>query len=64
MCKGVISFNTGEQSLTAMSTMESELVAEALAMKQTVFCSIMIEELGFGTQFEQVVTQFAQPTAI
>jgi len=54
MCKAPISFKTGQQSLTAMSTMEAELVAGALAMKEAVFCSNMMKELGFGTQFEQV----------
>ena len=53
MCKAPISFKTGQQSLTAISTMEAELVAGALAMEEAVFCSNMME-LGFGTQFEQV----------
>ena len=54
MCKAPIRFKTGQQSLTAMSTMEAELVAEALAMNEAVFCSNMMKELGSGTQFEQV----------
>ena len=37
-----------------MSTMEAELVASALAMKEAVFCSNMLTELGFGKEFEQV----------
>ena len=37
-----------------MSTMEAELVASALAMKEAVFCSNMMTELGFGTEFGQV----------
>ena len=37
-----------------MSTMEAELVASALAMTEAVFCSNMLTELGFGTEFEQV----------
>ena len=37
-----------------MSTMEAELVASALAMKQAVFCSNMMTELGFGKEFGQV----------
>ena len=44
MCKAPISFKTGQQSLTAMSTMEAELVAGALAMKEAVFCSSMMKE--------------------
>ena len=34
--------------------MEAELVAGALAMKETVFCSNMLIELGFGKEFEKV----------
>ena len=34
--------------------MEAELVAAALAMKETVFCSNMMAELGFRGDFEQV----------
>ena len=41
MCKAPIRFKTGQQSLTAMSTMEAELVAEALAMNEAVFLSLI-----------------------
>ena len=34
--------------------MEAELVAGALAMKATVFCSNMVIELGFAKEFENV----------
>lgn len=54
MANGPISFKSGLQSLTAMSSMEAELVASALAMKECVFCSNMMKELGFKQQFEQV----------
>ena len=37
-----------------MSTMEAELVASAPAMKEAVFCSNMLTELGLGKEFEQV----------
>ena len=46
-----ISFKVGLQGLTAQSTMEAELVAAALAMKETVFCSNMTLELGFDKSF-------------
>ena len=36
-----------------MSMMEAELVASALAMKEAVFCSNMMTELGFGKEFRQ-----------
>ena len=54
MSRAPVSFKSGVQSLTAMSTMEAELVASALAMKEAVFCSNMLTELGFGKEFEQV----------
>ena len=54
LSKAPISFKSGIQSLTAMSTMEAELVASALTMKEAVFCSNMMTELGFGHQFGQV----------
>ena len=49
-----VSFKVGLQGLTAQSTMEAELVAAALAMKEAVFCFNMMKELGFGTRFEHL----------
>ena len=49
-----LNFKSGLQGPTAMSTMEAELVASALAMKEAVFCSNMLTELGFGKEFAQV----------
>ena len=46
-----LSIKSGLQGPTAMSTMEAELVASALAMKEAVFCSNMLTELGFGKEF-------------
>ena len=46
MCEAPISFKTGQQSLTAMSTMKAELVAGALAMKEPVCCSNMMKGWG------------------
>ncbi|CAB1108749.1 unnamed protein product [Ectocarpus sp. CCAP 1310/34] len=51
MSKAPVSFKFGLQSLTAMSTLEAELVAAALAMKETIFCTNMMKELGFGSEF-------------
>ena len=42
-----ISFNVGLQELT-------DLVATALIMKEAMFCSSMMKELGFGTRFDSV----------
>ncbi|CAN0011358.1 unnamed protein product [Sphacelaria rigidula] len=49
-----VSFKVGIQGLTAQSTMEAELVAAALAMKEAVLCSNMMMELGFGEAFHSV----------
>lgn len=54
LCRAPVSFKSGVQSLTAMSTMEAELVAAALTMKEAVFCSNMPTELGFCTERGQV----------
>ena len=49
-----ISFKVGLEGLTAQSMMEAELVAAALTMKESVFCSNMTKELGFGKRFNCV----------
>ena len=48
-------FKVGLQGLTAQSTVEAELVAAALAMKdEAVFCSNAMSGLGFGESFGSV----------
>ena len=54
LSNGPISFKVGIQGLTAQSTMEAELVASALTMKEAVFCSNMMLELGFKEGFGSV----------
>ena len=54
LCRAPVSFKSGVQSLNAMSTMEAELVASALTIKEAVFCSNMLTELGFDEEFKQV----------
>ena len=49
-----VSSKVAMQGLTAQSTLEAELVAAALAMKEAVVCSNMMKELGFGTCFDCV----------
>ena len=50
-----IIFKVELQGLTAQPTMEEELVAAALTMKEeAVFCSNMMSELGFGKSFDSV----------
>lgn len=49
-----INFYGGLQSLTAQSTMEAELMAAALVMKEVGFCSNMRAELGFKKRFRSV----------
>ena len=50
--------------MTAQSTMEAELVAAALAMKEAVFCSNMMLELGFGSTFNTVPAYLDNKSAI
>ena len=45
LSRAPVSFKSRAQSLTAMPTMEAELVASALAIKEAVFCSNMLTEL-------------------
>ena len=49
-----LSSKSGLQGPTAMSTMEAEMVASALAMKEAVFCSNMLTELGFGKELSLI----------
>ena len=54
LSNGPISFKVGIQGLTAQSTIEADLVAVALTMKESVFCSNMMLELGFKEGFGSV----------
>ena len=54
LANATVSFKSNLHSLTATSTMKAELVASAFAMKEAVFCSNMLTELGFGKKFAQV----------
>ena len=49
-----ISLKVGLQGLTAQSTMEAELVAAALIMKEVAFSSNMMLELGSDESFGSV----------
>ena len=53
-CKAAVSFTSGVESSRAMSTMEEELVAGALTMKEAAFLSNMLIELGFGNELNKV----------
>ena len=52
MAKAPISFKAGLQTMTTMSAIQEELVAAAPAMKEIVFCSNMLTELGFEEEFK------------
>ena len=58
------SVKIGMHGLTAQSTMEAELVAAALAMKEAVFCSNMMKELGFDTCFDSVPLHIDNTSAL
>lgn len=49
-----VSFKVAMQGLTTQSTMEAELVARVLAMKEAVFRQSMTTELGFKKDFKCV----------
>ena len=51
---GPISSKVGIQGQTAQSAMETELVMAALTMKEVVFCSNIMLELGFKERFGSV----------
>ena len=55
-----IGLKSGLRGLTAM---EAELVASALAMKEAVFCSNMLTELGFGKNFAKMPLYCGDNTA-
>ena len=64
LSRAPVSFKSGAQSLTAMSTMEAELVASALVMKEAVFCSNMMTELTFGKAFGHVPLHIDNTTTL
>lgn len=53
MTKAQVSFESGIQSLTAVSTMKAKIVNVALTMKEAVSCSNVIIELGFEAEFDK-----------
>ena len=60
-----IIFKVELQGLTAQPTMEAELVAVALTMKkETVFCSNIMSELGFGESFGSVPLHIDNTSAL
>ena len=60
-----IIFKVKLQGLTAQPTMEAELVAAALTMKEeAVFCSNITSELGFGENFGSVPLHIDNTSAL
>ena len=60
-----IIFKVELQGMTAQPTMEAELVAAALTMKEeAVFCSNMMSELGFGESFGSVPLHIDSTSAL
>ena len=60
-----IIFKVELQGLTAQLTMEAELVVAALTMKvESVFCSNMMAELGFGESFGSVPLHIDSTSAL
>ena len=60
-----IIFKVELQGLTAQPTMEAELVAVALTMKEkAVFCSNIMSELSFGESFGSVPLHIDNTSAL
>ena len=60
-----IIFKVESQGLTAHPTMEAELVAVALTMKEeAAFCSNIMSELGFGESFSSVPLHIDNTSAL
>ena len=64
LSNGPISFKVDIQGLTAQSTMEAELVAAALTMKEAVFYSNMMLKLGFKEGFGSVTLYIDNTSAL
>ena len=64
MAGGPLSFKTALQKVTAQSTMEAALISMALASKEAVYLSNMIDELGFGKRFDCVPRFFDNTSAL
>ena len=58
------SFKVGLQGLTEQSTMEAELVAAGLVMKEAVICSSVMKGMGFGTRFDSVPLYMGNASAL
>ena len=60
-----IIFKVELQGLTTQPTMEAELVAAALTLReQAVFCSNVMSELGFGVSFGSVPLHIDNTSAL
>ena len=64
LANGPISFKVRLQSLTAQSTVEAELVVAATAMKESLFCTKMMMELGFTEGFRSVPVYIDNTSAL
>ena len=64
LSNGPIRFKVGIQGLTGQSTTKTELVAAALTMKEAVFCSNMMLELGFKEGFGSVPLYIENTSAL
>lgn len=54
LSNGPASFKVGLRELSAQSIMEANIVAATLTMKESVFCSNVMKELGLCTLFDSV----------
>ena len=59
-----VSFKVGLQGLTAQSTMEAQLVAAMVAMKEAVFCFNTMKEMKSGARFDSVPLHIDNTSAL
>lgn len=59
-----VSFKVGLQGVTAQYTMEAELVAAKLTMKDSALCSNMMKELGCSMLFGSLPVYFGNISAL
>ena len=64
LANGPISCKVGLQSLIAQSTMGAELMTAVFTMKEAVFCSNMVMELGFEKESSSVPMYLGNTSAL
>lgn len=64
MCNGPVIVKMGMRGLTSQSTMEAELVAEALATRETEFCHSVMAGVDSKEEFNCVPLHIGNTSAL